>query len=113
MPEYPVPPEMPEMVGLFVGGCIERGEGSRFRAKAHAHASSATEPVQSYGWVCVLSPKRLYMEDGRPSRLLWHEYAHIVSGHGHDDVWRRQMRDLGQPIPAQYRKRAHRPSSGA
>ncbi len=102
MGTIPVPPEMPALAGIFVGGCVARGEGSSFRAKAHAHTGKK-DPWR--GWVCVRSAKRLFTASGRPSRLLWHEYAHITTGHGHDDVWRREMRRLGQPIPQQYRKR--------
>jgi len=102
-------PAMPELRGLFVGGCVERGEGSSFRARAHAHNFPGR---QMYGWVCVRSVKRvgLVSENGvviKPSRLLWHEYAHILTPkHGHDDTWRRTMRALGQPITKQYAKRA-------
>lgn len=98
---YPIPDGMPALAGLFVGGCVARGIGSRFRAQAHAH----TERGDWQGWVCILAPRRVYMADGRPSRLLWHEYAHIVSGHGHDDYWRMAMRDLRQPLPRRYRRR--------
>ncbi len=46
----------PQFKGLFVGGCVERGDGSRFRRKAHAHTSKRDA---LRGWICVLSPKRL------------------------------------------------------
>jgi hypothetical protein len=100
----PIPQEFkkyPQLKGMFIGGCVERGEGSRFRAQAHAHYTRCTYP----GWICVLSIKRVFMSNGKPSRLLWHELAHILTDHGHDDVWRKKMRELGQPIPARYKKR--------
>ena len=99
-------PKMPEIAGLFIGGCVQRGEGSSFRAKAHAHNFPGTP---FHGWICVRSLKRVgLVKDGavvHPSRLLWHEYAHILTPkHGHDDAWRATMRRLGQPITKQYQK---------
>lgn len=108
-------PMFPEVAGVFVGGCVERGEGSSFRHQAHAHCGAA-DPF--LGWVCVRSWRRL--ETGRterpsdddaivrPSRLMWHEYAHILSGAGHDDRWRAKMRELRQPIPARYKRKARK-----
>ena len=106
------PIEWKEVKGIFVGGCVERGEGSSFRAKAHAHNYTKHN---SFGWICLISMKRLgefvNNDDGtiditKPSRVLWHEYAHILTpNHSHDDIWRAKMKELKQPLPKQYLKR--------
>lgn len=113
----PCPFAWPEVAGVFVGGCVAHGIGSSYRHQAHAHnARSGEWPA---GWICVRGAGRIFGQtrgaDGawvptdRPSRLMWHEYAHILTpGHGHDDTWRAKMRDLGQPIPAQYKRQTRR-----
>jgi hypothetical protein len=105
--------------GVFVGGCVERGEGSSFRAKAHAHneqyikmGSSIVKDEQGnkkewkhFGWICVRSAKRLYTRPGQPSNLMWHELCHILTpGHSHDDVWRAKAREFGVYIGKRYAK---------
>lgn len=100
----PSPVEMPKCAGVFIGGCVDRGIGSRFRAQAHAHTGHDGD--LNPGWICVLAAWRVHMLDGeRLSQLMWHEYAHILTGHGHDDVWRVAMKELHQPIPEKYRKK--------
>lgn len=109
------PFDWPEIKGLFIHGCIERGVGSSFRHQAHAHCESDDPHL---GIICIRSHRRIFgmtrteagiwIQTDRPSRLMWHEYAHILTGRGHDDVWRAKMRELGQPIPAHYKKRKRR-----
>lgn len=71
--------------GVFVGGCISRGVGSRFRAKAHAHIDGKHK-----GWICFRSAKWLHLPE------LWlHEIAHIIAGVGHTDEWRKVLLDIG------------------
>ena len=105
--------------GVFVGGCIERGDGSSFRAKAHAHnepyikvGSSIVKDEhgnpkmrEHFGWICVRSAKRLYTRPCQPSNLMWHELCHILTpGHSHDDVWRAKAREYGVYIGKRYAK---------
>lgn len=108
-PIYKVP-SWPEVKGIFIGGCVERGVGSSFRAKAHAHNANKEPYIKYFGWICVRSIKRIGETSGqvvtKPSRLLWHEYAHILTpNHGHDDTWRAKMRELHQPMESQYDKK--------
>ena len=76
--------------GTFVGGCVERGDGSSFRRKAHAHCYDK-DPHQ--GWICVRSPKRLYDSAGNASLLMWHEMAHIITKDGHGRKFYMWLRD--------------------
>jgi hypothetical protein len=108
MPEVSFTEFEPYGIRVFVGGCVERGDGSSFRAQAHAHCFNKTPGQQRYfGWICVRSPKRLRTPSGKPSRAMMHELAHILTpNHWHDDTWRKKMVELGQPIPRHYQKRS-------
>lgn len=101
METVPVPGDwkMPEIRGIALGGCVDGGK--RFRRMAHAHNRRSGE---HFGWVCFLGKRRWLSAGGGPSRIMWHEYAHILTpSHGHDDKWRAKMRELGQPIPTRYK----------
>lgn len=99
----PCPFDWPEVVGVFVGGCVDAAREWDLTHRAHAH--NRTED-QYRGVVCVGDLSVLFTAAGRPSRVAWHERAHLLApNHGHDDHWRRKMRELGQPIPERYRKR--------
>ena len=92
--------------GVFLGGCIIRGDGSgfKFRAMAHAHRRGDYP-----GWICVRSKKRLFMSDGiRPSNVMLHELAHILSDCGHTDKFRRMLKKLGGRVIYNAKKRRRR-----
>lgn len=89
---------------VFIGGCIERGVGSSFRAKAHAHNEKTDS---DFGYLCFRSIKRLGKyhtianDNGitvivdKPSRLLLHEYAHILAPNQyHNETFDRRYREL-------------------
>lgn len=97
---YPPFADRPELAGVFVGGCVERGVGSSFRARAHAHWAG-----DHAGWICVRSYRRLYTDSGGPSQLMLHELAHLIAPGGHHDKWRAAARALGYRLPARYQKR--------
>lgn len=70
---------------MFVGGCVDRGDGSSFRAKAHAHTKGHNK-----GWLCFRRRDRLNCLP-----LVIHELAHLVCGQGHTDKWRETVIRLG------------------
>lgn len=79
--------------GIFVGGCVTRGDGSRFRAKAHTHYPKS----HNGGWICFLSAKRL-----NDPMLVLHEIAHLIEPNGHHDKWRETLIQIGgtlDPVP--------------
>src|SRR3990167_9377516 len=76
--------------GIFYGGCIERKEGSSFRAKAHAHCFKADK---YFGWICYRSAKRL-----SDRRLLIHELSHILTKNGNTRKFYKCVRRLGGKI---------------
>jgi len=91
------------LAGVYVGGCVERGAGSSFRKMAHAHIAGKWK-----GWICVRSAKRLYTSNGEASTLMRHELAHILTGQGHTDAWRKCVRLLGGKVNSWEKKRSRR-----
>lgn len=87
MPEVKLEPIQRYEVRLFVGGCVERGDESSFRRRAHAHVEG-----QHKGWICIRSWRRVLGTTGRPSRLVWHEVAHCLVGprNWHNATWNRK-----------------------
>jgi hypothetical protein len=96
--------------GVSVGQCVD---GSPLAPDVYAHAHQYPKDSH-WGWICVRSPREVLRRGSRHlSTTVMHEFAHLVAAAGHDDDWRRTMRELGQPIPAAYRKRPRKPSRKA
>jgi hypothetical protein len=88
--------------GLSVGQCVD---GSPLARDVYAHAHQYPKD-SNRGWICIRSPRDVLKRGSRHlSPTVIHELAHLVAAAGHDDDWRRTMRELGQPIPTAYRKR--------
>jgi hypothetical protein len=82
----------PELRGVFVGGCVERGVGSSFRATAHAHSHGFHR-----GFICFRSDKWLHV------RELWlHELAHVVTRQPHNNRWREFLLQIGGTLDPVY-----------
>lgn len=117
----------PEVKGIVVGECKKPyADGRAFhREWAHAHDDPKSD---DFGVICVRYWNRLgkYVlfespiggfdgEVTKPSTTIMHEVAHVLTQmpghrhHGHDDVWRAKMRELGQRIGSQYKKRTRKP----
>lgn len=90
---------------VFIGGCVDDGVGSSFRRKAHAHNSTRDF---NFGWLCFRSIRRIGQyhqvanDDNtitiiidKPSRLLLHEYAHILApNQWHNNTFNRRYKEL-------------------
>src|SRR5687767_10976657 len=100
--EWPPDLHRPEVVGVFVGGCILRGDGSSFRAKAHAHCKGERK-----GWLCFRKRQRL-----EERALVLHELAHLLTEEGHTDRWRAKLLEIGgtlDPVPGLLKSYIKRP----
>lgn len=89
MPEMKIDVFNAHGIKAFVGGCVARGDGSKFRAKAHTH----TKGSPHHGWICFRSTKWLQCKE-----LLIHELAHALTNDGHTDKWRKKVLELGGTI---------------
>lgn len=87
MPFIEHPIITPHGIKVFMGGCALRGEGSRFRAKAHTHREGKL--------ICYLSNKWINNRE-----LALHELAHALTGHGHTDKWRKKLLEIGGTLDA-------------
>jgi hypothetical protein len=80
--------------GVFMGGCIERKEGSSIRRSAHAHGN---KKGKYFGWICMKSGKpERFVKNGKLSNLAKHELSHIVSAtNDHGKEFCNALIDLG------------------
>jgi len=89
--------------GIHIGSTCVDGTPFDVGEEAHAHVNhkpgKADSSNATLGYICARSLSAL-------SRHLVHEIAHLAADSGHDDRWRRSVRQLGGRVPAAYRKRS-------
>jgi len=66
----------------------------------NAHAHNWTDD-DFFGWICVADERYLFTPSGASTRVMWHEYAHLlVPDANHGRRWRAVIRQLGWPSEA-------------
>lgn len=91
-----------EVRGVTIGCCVN---GSRLPANVAAHAHLAVKNERHPGQICVQATDAFRRGSAHVSRIVMHEVAHLIANGHHSADWRTTMRQLGQPIPAAYKKR--------
>ena len=101
--------------GTFLGGCIERKEGSNIRRSGHCHNHGKShdkwiEKNPAYannrncadygGWICMKSRKtERCVVDGKLTSLFKHELAHLIDmsrgGNGYGKGFKIACNELG------------------
>lgn len=86
----------------MVGGCRLRGEHydrfSKRSIEAHAHNHRAD---RAFGWICVADERHVWTPSGDLSRVLLHEYAHLLTpNRRHGRQWQEAVTALGWPSEA-------------
>lgn len=83
--EWPADLQRPEVRGVYLYGCVERGPASNIARSAHAHTSG---PYRR--WICFKGKPPM---ENRETIL--HELAHVISGEGHTKRFRAVLVELG------------------
>ena len=105
MPAVAPPAAWTEVKGIFVGGCVERGDGSSFR-----HRRTRTHTAPTTPGLDLHSRSQACGAERQAARLLIHEYAHILQpSAGHGPAWQKRVALLGAPSEA----KAHLKSQAA
>lgn len=91
--------------GIVVGRCIDN-RNNLPKVQAHAHIKRCGLEYFSTGWICtplvqfvgVITLQNWGSWSGRlkkPTQTMLHEYAHLLTNHGHDAIFRRMLKEIG------------------
>jgi len=87
--------------GVFVGGCIRGSTRTGVTTRGDAAHSHNYRGDRHFGWICVADERDLFTPSRRPTRVMWHEYAHLlVPNANHGARWRAAVTALGWPSEA-------------
>lgn len=90
--------------GTFLGGCIERKEGSNIRHSAHCHCGLKKDKSKypHHGFICIKSkkPEKCINKNGKPTLMFLHELAHLIcvgenKGNGYGKKFFEVARSIG------------------
>ena len=88
--------------GTFLGGCIERKEGSNIRPSGHCHLIYNKDKTRKNyaGYICIKSKKpERCVKDGKLTSLFKHELAHLLDmnrgGSGYGKRFKLACNELG------------------
>lgn len=81
----------PELKGVSYGACI----GHVYEPPTVYAHSHTREDDPHKGWICIRNEGLL-----GDHQLIRHELAHVLTGHGHDDVWRNKLIKIGGHLDA-------------
>ena len=80
--------DFPQLKGISYDGCV-----ANWREPGYVLAHTHPVDDEFHGWLCFRN--KMLLKD---HQLIKHELAHLLTGHGHDDVWRKKLIQLGGHI---------------
>lgn len=96
----------PDVRGVCIGCCVD---GKPLSTDYDAHAHLYIEGERYPGFICFRTERALAgVNPIKVGRTSIHELAHLIANQHHSEAWRNTMRQLGQPIPAAYRRKPKR-----
>lgn len=90
------------LAGIVTGGCV--GDRPHPWGLYWAHSHCRRKGNEPWGWICIRYPEWTTTADGRPTPLVLHELAHILTDEEHTVRWAETVVALGGIVEPEYSK---------